>query len=85
MLDGVKTFSQEVRNASAVSFRKGGAPNGLGRAYRPWSACVCRQAAVCSQCHHLAPGYDQLGERRFDSSAVGFFVFMLYAHKSLES
>jgi len=36
--------------------------------------------AVCSRCHQPAPGYDQLGERRFEFIPLwGFFVFFLYA------
>ena len=36
-------------------------------------------AAVCSRCHLLAPGYDQLAERRFEFIPLwGFFVFLLY-------
>ena len=36
-------------------------------------------AAVCSGCHHPAPGYDHLPERRFEFIPVwGFVVFLLY-------
>ena len=36
-------------------------------------------AAICSRCHQPAPGYDQLGERRFEFIPFwGFFVFLLY-------
>ena len=36
-------------------------------------------AAVCSQCHLPAPGYDQLAERRFEFIPLwGFLVFLLY-------
>ena len=35
--------------------------------------------AVCSRCHLPAPGYDQLGERRFEFIPLwGFLVFFLY-------
>ena len=35
--------------------------------------------AVCSRCHQLAPGYDQLAERRFEFIPLwGFLVFLLY-------
>ena len=34
-------------------------------------------AAVCSRCHLLAPGYDQLAERRFEFIPLwGFLVFL---------
>jgi len=37
-------------------------------------------AAICSRCHQPAPGYDQLGERRFEFIPLwGFLVFLLYA------
>jgi hypothetical protein len=37
-------------------------------------------AAICSRCHHTAPGYDQLPERRFEFIPLwGFFVFLLYS------
>lgn len=37
-------------------------------------------AAICSRCHHSAPGYDQLPERRFEFIPFwGFLVFLLYA------
>ena len=36
-------------------------------------------AGICSRCHHMAPGYDQLAERRFEFIPLwGFFVFLLY-------
>ena len=36
--------------------------------------------AICSRCHHAAPGYDQLAERRFEFIPLWeFFVFLLYA------
>ena len=36
-------------------------------------------AAVCSQCHLPAPGYDQLAERRFEFIPLwGFLVFLLH-------
>ena len=36
--------------------------------------------AVCSGCHHPAPGYDHLPERRFEFIPFwGFFVFLLYS------
>jgi hypothetical protein len=32
-------------------------------------------AAICSSCHQMAPGYDQLAERRFEFIPLwGFFV-----------
>jgi transposase len=35
--------------------------------------------AICSRCHLPAPGYDQLGERRFEFIPVWWFlVFLLY-------
>src|ERR1700682_5204091 len=35
--------------------------------------------AICSRCHLPAPGYDQLGERRFEFIPLwGFLVFLLY-------
>jgi hypothetical protein len=37
-------------------------------------------AAVCSRCHHPAPGYDQLPDRRYESIPFwGFLVFLLYS------
>src|SRR5215813_7247566 len=37
-------------------------------------------AAICSRCHHSAPGYDQLPERRFEFIPFwGFLVFLVYA------
>jgi len=34
---------------------------------------------ICSRCHQPAPGYDQLGERRFEFIPLwGVFVFLLY-------
>jgi transposase len=42
-------------------------------------------AAVCSRCHQPAPGYDQLGERRFEFIPLwGFFVFLLYAVRRVD-
>ena len=36
-------------------------------------------AAICSRCHHTAPGYDELTERRFEFIPLwGFLVFLLY-------
>jgi transposase len=44
-----------------------------------------RSAAVCSRCHHPAPGYDQLSERRFEFIPLwGFFVFFLYAMRRVD-
>src|SRR5579863_165681 len=41
--------------------------------------------AVCSRCHHAAPGYDQLAERRFEFVPLwGFFVFLLYAMRRVD-
>ena len=38
-------------------------------------------AAVCSRCHLPAPGYDQLGERRFEFIPLwGFLVFPVTLH-----
>jgi len=40
--------------------------------------------AICSRCHHAAPGYDQLAERRFEFIPLwGFFVFLLYAMRGV--
>jgi transposase len=42
-------------------------------------------AAVCSRCHQPAPGYDQLGERRFEFIPLwGFFVFLLYTMRRVD-
>jgi transposase len=42
-------------------------------------------AAVCSRCHHPAPGYDQLPERRFEFIPFwGFSVFLLYSMRRVE-
>ena len=42
-------------------------------------------AAVCSRCHHPAPGYDQLAERRYDFIPFwGFLVFLLYAMRRVD-
>src|SRR5690242_10324957 len=42
-------------------------------------------AAVCSRCHQPAPGYDQLGERRFEFIPFwGFFVFLLYTMRRVD-
>jgi len=41
-------------------------------------------AAVCSRCHQLAVGYDQLTERRFEFIPFwGFLVFPLYSMVSV--
>jgi transposase len=42
-------------------------------------------AAVCSRCHQVSPGYDQLGERRFEFIPLwGFFVFLLYTMRRVD-
>jgi len=42
-------------------------------------------AAVCSRCHHPAPGYDQLAERRFEFIPFwGFLVFLLYTMRRVD-
>jgi transposase len=42
-------------------------------------------AAICSRCHHPAPGYDQLPERRFEFIPFwGFFVFLLYSMRRVD-
>jgi transposase len=42
-------------------------------------------AAICSRCHQPAPGYDQLGERRFEFIPLwGFLVFFLYAMRRVD-
>ena len=42
-------------------------------------------AAICSRCHEPAPGYDQLGERRFEFIPLwGFLVFLLYAMRRVD-
>src|SRR6185369_12776903 len=42
-------------------------------------------AAVCSQCHLPAPGYDQLAERRFEFIPLWrFSVFLLYAMRRVD-
>src|SRR5229473_7928944 len=42
-------------------------------------------AAICSRCHQMAPGYDQLAERRFEFIPLwGFFVFLLYAMRRVD-
>ena len=42
-------------------------------------------AAICSRCHQPAPGYDQLGERRFEFIPLwGFFVLLLYAMRRVD-
>jgi transposase len=42
-------------------------------------------AAVCSRCHLPAPGYDQLGERRFEFIPLwGFLVFLLYTMRRVD-
>jgi len=41
--------------------------------------------AVCSRCHRLAPGYDQLAERRYEFIPFwGFLVFLLYAMRRVD-
>jgi transposase len=41
--------------------------------------------AVCSRCHEYAPGYDQLGERRFEFIPFwGFLVFLLYSMRRVD-
>jgi transposase len=41
--------------------------------------------AVCSRCHQPAPGYDQLGERRFEFIPFwGFLVFLLYSMRRVD-
>jgi transposase len=41
--------------------------------------------AVCSRCHQLAPGYDQLAERRHGFIPMwGFFVFLLYTMRRVD-
>jgi hypothetical protein len=41
--------------------------------------------AVCSRCHEHAPGYDQLGERRFEFIPFwGFLVFLLYSTRRVD-
>ena len=42
-------------------------------------------AAVCSRCHQPAPGYDRLGERRFEFIPLWeFFVFLLYTMRRVD-
>ena len=42
-------------------------------------------ATICSRCHRPAPGYDHLGERRFEFIPLwGFFVFLLYSMRRVE-
>ena len=42
-------------------------------------------AAICSRCHQPAPGYDQLGERRFEFIPLwGFLVFLLYVMRRVD-
>ena len=42
-------------------------------------------SARCSRCHQLAPGYDQLAERRFELIPLwGFFVFLLYSMRRVD-
>jgi len=44
-----------------------------------------RSAAICSRCHHPAPGYDQLPKRRYEFIPLwGFFVFLLYAMRRVD-
>jgi transposase len=41
--------------------------------------------AVCSRCHRLAAGYDQLSERRFEFIPFwGFLVFLLYSMRRVD-
>src|SRR5215470_10011512 len=41
--------------------------------------------AMCSGCHQPAPGYDQLGERRFEFIPLwGFLVFLLYTMRRVD-
>jgi len=41
--------------------------------------------AICSRCHQPAPGYDPLGERRFEFIPLwGFLVFLLYAMRRVD-
>jgi transposase len=51
--------------------------------HRSIQIAVCPRkgsAAVCSRCHHPAPGYDQLPQRRFEFIPFwGFLVFLLYS------
>ncbi len=42
-------------------------------------------AAVCSRCHHPAPGYDQLPERRYEFIPLwGFRVFLMYGMRRVD-
>jgi hypothetical protein len=42
-------------------------------------------AAICSRCHQMAPGYDQLAERRFEFILIwGFFAFLLYTMRRVD-
>jgi len=42
-------------------------------------------SAICSRCHQPAPGYDQLGERRFEFIPLwGFFVLLLYTMRRVD-
>src|SRR5215813_9445735 len=43
MLDRQKLCPRKCESTRRFLSTKGGAPNGLGRAYRPWSGCVCRR------------------------------------------
>ena len=50
-------------------------------AVRPLKGSV----AICSRCHLPAPGYDQLGERRFEFIPLwGFLVFLLYTMRRVD-
>ncbi len=41
--------------------------------------------AVCSRCHHPAPGYDQLPERRYEFIPLwGFLVFLMYGMRRVD-
>jgi transposase len=41
--------------------------------------------AICSRCHLPAPGYDQLGERRFEFTPLwGVLVFLLYTMRRVD-
>src|SRR5258708_7663964 len=50
-------------------------------AVRPHKGSV----AICSPCHLPAPGYGQLGERRFEFIPLwGFLVFLLYTMRRVD-
>ena len=53
--------------------------------YRGGPATAERFGRICSRCHLPAPGYDQLGERRFEFIPLwGFFVFLLYTMRRVD-